>query len=89
MDLKIETNPAFYGLSSRVQLEELAKNEIAIRKVVRSRIIQKDALKIIAIAKQIKSVQPYLGCTLICTRNICSKSITLLENDGITLLFVD
>jgi hypothetical protein len=87
--LKIETNPAYYGLTARVQLEQLSENQIAIRKVVKSRIIQKDAIKIIAIAKQIKSVHPQLECTLICTSNICSKSTKLLQNEGISLLFVD
>lgn len=85
----MEKNPQQYGLPSRIQLEELGENRLGIRKVVKSRIIQKDAVKIVAIARQIKSVNPTLGVTLICTRNICSKSIALLESEGIEVNFVE
>lgn len=85
----METNPLHYGLSSKVQLKELANNRIGIYKVIKSRIIQKDAVKIAAIASQLKSVAPKLEVTLICTRNICSKSIALLNKEGIDVQFVD
>ena len=55
----------------------------------KSRIIQKDAAKIVAIADQLKSVTPAVEVTLICTRNICSKSLALLESKGIGVLQVD
>ncbi len=85
----METTPSYYGLSSKIQLKELDNNHIGIYKVIKSRIIQKDALKIAAIATQIKSVDPALEVTLICTRNICSKSIALLEREGVTIELVD
>ncbi len=85
----METTPSYYGLSSKIQLKELDNNSIGIYKVMKSRIIQKDALKIAAIATQIKSVDPALGVTLICTRNICSKSIASLEREGVTIELVD
>ena len=81
----METTPGYYGLSSKIQLRELDNNRIGIYKVIKSRIIQKDALKIIDIAAQIKSVDPALDVTLICNRNICSKSIALLEREGVTI----
>ena len=81
----METTPGYYGLSSKIQLRELDNNHIGIYKVIKSRIIQKDALKIAAIAAQIKSVIPEMEVTLICTRNICSKSIALLEREGVTI----
>lgn len=84
----METNPNYYGLPSRVQLEKLGVNQLGIIKVIKSRIIQKDATKIVAIARQIKSVNPDLGLTLVCTRNICSKSIALLDSEGIKVRFV-
>ncbi|MDD3320182.1 MAG: hypothetical protein PHS59_01925 [Paludibacter sp.] len=83
-----ETSPLFYGLPSRVHLVELGENRIGIRKVIKSRIIQKDALKIVDIVTQIKSVNPNLELTLICTPNICSKSLNLLESEGIGVEFV-
>ncbi len=85
----METNPTYYGLSSKVQLKELDNNQIGIYKVIKSRIIQKDALKIATIVTQIKSVNPALEVRLICTRNICSKSIVLLERAGVMIEFVD
>jgi hypothetical protein len=85
----MEKNSQQYGLPSRIQLEELGENRLGIRKVVKSRIIQKDAAKIVEIARKIKSVNPTLGVTLICTRNICSKSIALLESEGIEVNFVE
>ena len=84
----METNPEFYGLSARVQLEALAYNRIAIRKVIKSRIIRKDAEKIAAIARQIKSVTPGVEVTLKCTINICSKSIALLNAEGVSIQYV-
>ena len=85
----METNPQYYGLPARIQLEVLAENRLGIRKVIKSRIIQKDAAKIVSIANQLKSVTPYLEVTLICTHNICSKSIALLEKESIKVKFVD
>lgn len=85
----METNPAFYGLSAKLQLKELDNNRIGIYKVIKSRIIQKDAIKIVAIAKQIKSINPNLEVALVSTRNICSKSLTLLEKEGIRIQFSD
>lgn len=85
----MEKNSQQYGLPSRIQLEELGENRLGIRKVVKSRIIQKDATKIVEIAMKIKSVNPTLELTLICTRNICSKSIALLESEGIEVNFVE
>ncbi len=79
----METNPAYYGLSSSIVLESIAQNKLGIRKVIKSRIIRKDAEKIVEIAKQIKNVTPDMEVYLICTRNICSKSIALLEGEGI------
>jgi len=85
----METNPQYYGLPARIQLVNLGKNRIGISKVIKSRIIQKDAAKIVAIASQIKEVNPRLQVLLICSRNICSKSIILLKSDEIEIKYVD
>ena len=78
-------NPSHYNLSSRVNLEEIAPNNIAIVKRIKSRIIQKDALKIIEIAKAIKTVETSFKICLICNDNICSKSVKLLTEKGIEI----
>ncbi len=85
----METNPVYYGLPTKLILNEIGTNKIALVKVIKSRIIQKDARKIVGFAAQIKSVAPELEVTLICTRNICSKSIALLNKEGIDVQFVD
>ncbi|NDP19738.1 MAG: hypothetical protein GZ091_01460 [Paludibacter sp.] len=84
----METNPLHYGLPIRTQLEDLDDNQLGIRKVIKSRIIQKDAAKIVEIANQIKSINPDLKLMLICSRNICSKSLALLESESIGVMFV-
>ncbi|MFM2292381.1 MAG: hypothetical protein RIS29_2194 [Bacteroidota bacterium] len=85
----METNPAYYQLSSKVQLEEINEHQIAIRKVIKSRIIQKDAIKIVEMARQIQQVDSQLKVSLICSRNICSKSIDLLAKEGIGICYVE
>lgn len=57
----METNPNYYGLPSRVQLEKIGVNQLGIYKVIKSRIIQKDATKIVEIARQRKSGDGDIG----------------------------
>jgi hypothetical protein len=85
----METNPLYYQLSSKVQLEEINEHQMAIRKVIKSRIIQKDAIKIVEMARQIQQVDSQLKVSLICSRNICSKSIDLLAKEGIGICYVE
>lgn len=85
----MNTSPSCYGLPVRTQLEALSVNKLGIRKVVKSRIIRKDAEKIVAMASKIKSVTPGVEVTLICTRNICSKSLKLLAEKGIEVMFTN
>lgn len=83
------TDPTHYGLPARVQLEALGDNRLAIRKVIKSRIIRKDAAKIVEMARQIKSVNPAVEITLLCSRNICSKSLALLREEQIEIGYID
>lgn len=81
-------SPKYYQLSSRVLLDELAPNHIAIVKRIKSRIIKKDALKIIDMANSIKEIEPHYKVSLVCYDNICSKSIGLLEENNISIKLV-
>jgi hypothetical protein len=72
-----------------MQLEMLGENRLAIGKVIKSRIIRKDAEKIVQMARQIKSVNPAVGITLLCSRNICSKSLALLRDEQIEIGYID
>ncbi len=85
----MEVAPSHYGLSSRVQLEEIGKNHLGLRKVIKSRIIQKDAAKIVETVRQIRGVVPGVEITLICTRNICSKSLALLHENGVEVRYCE
>lgn len=83
----MNTDPQHYRLPARVQLEALDNNTLGIRKIVKSRIIRKDAVRIAEMARQIKHVNPDLNIALLCTRNICSKSIVLLHSEGIEVRY--
>nr|WP_321452790.1 hypothetical protein [uncultured Carboxylicivirga sp.] len=82
----MNTDPKYYNLNSRTQLEELGENHIGIVKMIKSRIIKKDALKIVESVRQIEKVDPKLKVTLVCTSNICSKSLALLADENIDVL---
>ena len=81
----MELKPAHYGLHSRTQLQQLGTNHIGIVKKIKSRIIRKDANKIIEMAEKILSINPDLQISLVCTSNICSKSSEILEKKGISI----
>lgn len=76
-----------YGLNSRVKLEQIAENHIAIVKRIKSRIIQKDALKIIEMVQLIHKTDPRIKVSLVCNNNICSKSLALLKENNIDVIF--
>ncbi len=85
----MNTSPLYYGLSSRVKLQAITDGHIAIVKLIKSRIIMKDALKIVTIAEDIQHKEPLLKVSLLCNNNICSKSVKLLEEKGIGVCFVE
>jgi hypothetical protein len=80
------TNASDYNLPSRVTLRAVGENHIAIVKLIKSRIIQKDAAKIVEIVRQIQRVDADMKVSLLCSPAICSKSLTLLENEGIGVI---
>jgi len=80
------TNASDYNLPSRVILRNVGENHIAIVKLIKSRIIQKDAAKIVEIARQIQRVDADMKVSLLCSPAICSKSLTLLKNEGVGVI---
>mgnify|MGYP006961755343 CR=1 FL=1 len=84
----MQIHPTNYGLPATTKLQEIGYNHLAIVRVIKSRIIQKDALKIVETAQQITGVNPRLKVSLMCTPNICSKSKALLQKEGIELIYV-
>lgn len=84
----MEIDPRIYHLPTRTKLIQLSHSYIGISMVRKSRIIQKDALKIIEIATAIRQIDDKIALSLVCTKNICSKSILLLQNNAIDIEYV-
>lgn len=80
--------PQYYNINPRTKLEEISDNHIAIVKDIKSRIIRKDALKLVETAKQINTVEPDLKVSLMCNRNICSKSLKELADNNIDVIYL-
>lgn len=75
-----------YGLPPRTEIEVMGPGHLAIVKIIKSRIISKDAQKIVDIANLIRQKEPQMEISLICTDNICSKSIKLLDDNNIGIM---
>ncbi|MCU4174799.1 hypothetical protein [Carboxylicivirga sp. N1Y90] len=80
-------SPHHYGLNARTKLEQIDTKHIGIVKLVKSRIIRKDALKVIEMVDKIQTTDSELKVSLICTDNICSKSIKLLAEQDIEVIY--
>lgn len=80
------TTPESFGLSKRTIIRHIGTNHIAIEKKIKSRIISKDARKIVEMAQKIQNANSTLKVSLICTKNICSKSIALLQEHQINII---
>ena len=76
-----------YNLNKRILLEKVDSNHIAIVKMLKSRIIRKDALKVLQLVENIKKVDESMKISLISTKNICSKSIALLEENAVEIIY--
>ncbi len=77
--------PQYYSLTARTQLQEMGVNHIAIVKLIKSRIILKNALQIVEMTEKIKAVEPSYRVSLLCNDNICSKSLKVLAENDILL----
>jgi hypothetical protein len=82
----MDLNPADYNLPARTKLRAISENHLAIVKLIKSRIIQKDAVKIVEMCRQIQSVDSDLKVSLVCSSAICSKSLALLQREGISVV---
>lgn len=85
----MNVDPLIYGLSSRVKLVEISDNHLGIEKLIKSRIIQKDAAKIVEMVRAIQQVNASVKVSLVCSRNICSKSLALLAKENIAVIYKD
>jgi len=74
------------GIKSKIEFKEIDSKHLAIVKKIKSRILKKDALKIIEITQKIKENYNYQKFSLICRDNICSKSIKTLKEVEIDII---
>lgn len=85
-NMSISINPKDYNLNSRVLLQQIDNDSIAIVKKRKSRIIMKDGKQILEQAMAIRNVNPKLRIYLIVeNKNICSKTIMFLSDNGVEL----
>lgn len=89
MNNYFELNPIEYGLNKRLKLLINEDNKVVIERIIKSRIIQKDAHKLLEVSHVLKKSFPDSKIAIRCTKNICSKSIKLLEDNQIEIDFAD
>ena len=80
-------DPTYYQLPKRTVLKAISNRQIAIVKDIKSRIVLKDAIRIKEMADLIKAAEPTYEVSLICNRNICSKSIAFLTDYKIAIAY--
>lgn len=77
---------SIFGLSSRVELREI-DGIIQIVKQRKSRIIMKDAAKILEITSKIRTINPEKSIQLLVSGPICSKSLKFLAENDVLVVF--
>ena len=80
------TSASDFGLSGRIKLAIDDKRTLYIIKNIKSRIIMKDGLKILEIAKKIKR-KVQTNVSLATTAPICSKTKAYLNKNKIEIIF--
>lgn len=75
-----------YDLDKRTLVEFIGEDHIAIVKFVKRRLLVKDGEAFVETAKKIKAKDPQMKVSLLCSDNICSKSVAMLEKAGIDVL---
>lgn len=78
-----------YGLDKKTELEIIGPGKVGIVKCVKRRLLVADAERFVETAARIRAVDPDTQVYLICTDNICSKSVGLLQKNGIDILIAE
>lgn len=79
-------DPADYGLPPRTVLRRPGAGRIGIVIRRRSRIIMKDGMRILGLARLIAEKEPGVRISLITNAPVCGKTEKLLGEKGITLV---
>ena len=78
-------DPKIFGLPARTQLEQIDETTVALVMRRKSRIIMADGQKIVAKADKIRQYNPALTLMLKTSAPICSKTVQMLEQQGIVI----
>ena len=84
-----ELNPKGFGLNSRVVLQQINADTIAIVKKRKSRIIMKDGKQILEQATEILKNNPKFKIALLVSGPVCSKTTKFLAENGIAIIKED
>lgn len=76
-------NPKKYGLNTRANIYQRNNGDTLIEKNRKSRIIMKDGVNIVEIAKKIKEGKPHQKIIFTTNAPLCSKTKLFLEQKGI------
>ena len=79
-------DPIIYGLPAKIQLNKINKDHIAIIKKRKSRIIMSDGKIILDQVNKIRKKHPELNISLTISGPICSKTVSLLKNNNISII---
>ena len=79
-------SPRDFDLPPRTVLEQLDEQTIAIIIDRKSRIIMADGKQIIEKAKKITASSPSISVALKTSAPVCSKTVKLLESNGIAII---
>lgn len=74
-----------FGLSSRIKIYKKNPSTYLLDRIRKSRIIMKDAEKILEITNQIKTIEPNMNIEICVSEAICSKSVRFLESHNIPI----
>jgi hypothetical protein len=74
------------GIGNRIIIKKISKNHLAIVKDRKSRIIRKDAEKILENINIIKNERPEVKISFMTSAPLCSKAIAFLDENSIEIL---
>ena len=79
------TDPKEFGLHARTVLEQVDEHTVALVMDRKSRIIMADGRKIVEKVEKIQKARPKITVALKTSAPVCGKTVTLLQNGGITI----
>jgi len=85
MMLMKKIDPKRYNLSSRLNLQQNKLNELFIIIDRKSRVVMKDAHRILETVNRIQSIEKDRHVSVLTSAPVCSKTQTFLSNNSISV----